>query len=1013
MKKLLQSLFILLFVATTAMAQDRTITGTVTSKEDGLPLPGVSVKVKGSSIGASTNANGKFTLVVKGSVSALEITSLGFVSQTVNIGSSNTVNVSLESDSKALTEVVVTGYGTVTKLTQTGAVTQIGGEELENQPLTSFDKALQGRVAGLQSIGGSGQPGSIQQVRIRGIGSMTAGAAPLYVIDGIPINSGDLSRATTTANALAGINPNDIETITVLKDASAASIYGARAANGVIVVTTKKGKAGATKIRVDAEYGRASVGYLNERNRPLTTSEWKELTAEGLLNAPAYVTAYGLTPANVGAFVDANFNTGAGVNTNWIDQVTRDGNQAQYNVSANGGNEKTQFNVSAGYFKQEGTVIASEFNRYSANVNLTHKATDKLTFTANLVGSNSNQKGPGNGGLFANPVLTAYFLLPSYAPYEADGTTPNITSSYFAPGSLFNPLYIAKYDKRNSNFFKGLGSFSGSYQILPNLKFTSKYGIDYNNNEEDTYNNPYHGDGRNDSGRAGRYYTRYFNWVWTNLFDYSFKALSDESLSFNLKAGYEAQKSSTYFSNTVAYTLPLNTNIIVPSAGSVYNTATGSNSDYTFASMLALGDVSYKGRYVLSGSFRRDGSSRFGADNRYGNFWSVGASWNIDQEDFFKSVNWIDQLKLRGSYGKNGNADIGNYDWRPLYGYGAAYNYQGLTGSAPVTVGNLPLTWEENKPLDIGVDASFLKGRLNVTLEWYTRTTSSLLLNEPLSRTSGFSSFVNNVGSMKNRGYEITLNGTPVVAGDFKWDASFNISHNKNKILTLVNNQEQLSSPFIRRVGLDYQTFYVPLWAGVNPTNGAPLWYTDETKTATTSTYASAKRGVVGSASPSYFGSFGSTFSYKGFSLDALLYYNFGNLVRDGWANYTQSDGYNATFNRTAYQLARWTPQNTQTNVPKYVYGGANSSNSLSDRFIYKGDYVRLREVTLGYAVPKQFLSQIKLSSAKIYVRGVNLLTWVKDKNLPWDPEAGGIGGGSNFDVYIPKTFTVGVNVGF
>lgn len=1014
MKKLLLSFFIGCALSLTAFAQQRIITGKVTSSEDGLPIPGASIRIKGAPGSTQTQPDGKYQIAVPESATALEFSYLGTITVSKSLlGSGNVIDVALAPDTKGLNEVVVTGYGTVTKLTKTGASAQVKGEELENQPLTSFDKALQGRIPGLQSIGGSGQPGAIQQVRIRGIGSMRAGASPLYVIDGIPINSGDLFSASSSTNALSGINPNDIESITVLKDAASASIYGARAANGVIVVTTKKGKAGSTKVRADVEYGASKVGYLNERNRPLTNAEWKELTAEGLLNSPNQVQTNNLTPANVGAYVDSRFNTGAGFDTDWIDVVTRTGKQAQYNVSVDGGNEKTQFHVSGGHFTQEGTVLAAKFSRNSGNLNLTHKATEKLTFTANIMASGANQSGPSTGGFFANPILAAYFLLPSFNPYEADGNTPNSTSSYFAPGSTFNPLYIAKYDRRNMNMLKGIGSISGSYQILPNLKFTSKYGIDYNSNEEDLYNNPYYGDGRNDRGRAGRYYTRYFNWVWTNLADYSFKALADQSLRFNIKAGYEAQKSAYYFSNTVAYTLPLNTDIIVPSAGAVPNQASGSNADYTFASVLALGDVSYQDKYVLSGSFRRDGSSRFGPENRYGNFWSIGAAWNIDQEDFLKSVSWINQLKLRASYGKNGNADIGNYDWRPLYSFGTAYNYMGLTGSGPSIVGNPKLTWEENKPLDVGIDASLFKGRLSVTLEWYTRITSKLLLDEPLSRTSGFSSFLNNVGSLKNTGYEISLEGTPVVAGDFKWDASFSISHNKNKIQALVNNQEQLDIPFIRRVGYDYQTFYVPLWAGVNPENGAPLWYTDQTKTSTTSVFAEAKRALAGSASPSYFGSLGSTFSYKNFSLNALFYYNFGNIVRDSWANYTQSDGYNATFNRTAYQLNRWRTPGQQTNVPKYVYGGANASNSLSSRYLYKGDYVRLREITLAYNVPKQLLSKIKLANAKIYARGLNLLTWVRDKDLPWDPEAGGIGGGTNLNIYIPKTFTVGINVGF
>ncbi|WP_337042973.1 SusC/RagA family TonB-linked outer membrane protein [Emticicia sp. 17c] len=1004
-KSFLPSLFLVLFWTVQVLAQDKTVTGKVTSADDGSILPGVSVTVKGSSKGTTTNAEGVYSISVPGNAT-LTFSFIGFVTQQVQVSNRSSINVQLASDAQELAEAIVVGYGTTSNIKKTGAVGVVNSDKIENTPFTSVDKALQGRVAGLQSAGGSGQPGSVQNIRIRGIGSMTAGSDPLYVVDGIPINSGDLTRNTTTANALAGINPNDIESVTVLKDAASASIYGSRAANGVILINTKKGKAGKTKIRFDTEIGASDIAYLSDANRPLTTAEWRDLTAEGLVNSK---TAADKTAAL--ALVDANFRTNNGVNTNWLDEVTRVGQQQQYNLSASGGNEKTQFYFSGGYFKQEGTVIQSLFNRYTGNLNLTNKITDKLTLKANLMVSSTGQKGPGTGGLFANPVLTAYFLLPSYSPRNADGT-PNITGPDFPAGALFNPISIAEMDKRKTTGVKGITTVALEYQLLKDLKISSKIGIDYNNYEEDVYNNPFVGDGRNDNGRSSRLYTRYFNWVWTNLADYTWDITKNDDYVLNVIAGYEAQKSQTYFSNAVAYGLPANLNIIVPSAGSVYNSAVGSNSDYSFASALAMGNFSVKNKYVLSGSFRRDGSSRFGSNNRYGNFWSVGGAWNIHKESFMADLTWIDQLKLRASYGVNGNAAIGDYDWQPTYAYGSAYNYQGATGSGPNAVGNINLTWEENRPLDIGFDATLLKKRLNVTVEWYKRKTTNLLLDEPLSRTTGFTSFKNNIGSLQNQGIEIALSGTPLILGDFSWEASFNVSLNRNKILSLVNNADQVSGAFIRRVGEDYQSFYVRDWAGVDPANGSPLWYVDQTRTEKTSVYNNAKQFIVGSATPKAFGSLGSTFSYKGLSLDFLFYYNFGNLVRDSWANYTQSDGYNATFNRVAVQLQRWQKPGDVTNVPKYVYGGASASNSLSSRYLYGGDYIRLRDITFGYTLPSSLISKIKLSNVKVYVRGSNIWTWVKDKNLPYDPETY-INSSTNLDIYLPKTFTGGLQVAF
>lgn len=997
--------FALLFVlANQAWAQGFTVTGTVTDQKN-TPLPGVGVAVKGTTVGTFTNANGTFSIGAPSGEAVLIIKFLGYTTQEVKVGGRNTINVQLAEDTKSLSEVVVTGYGTTTKLEQTGSVVQVGAKDIENTQFTSVDKALQGRVAGLMSIAGSGQPGAAQQVRIRGVGSMTASSEPLYVVDGVPINSGDLSRIQQTSNALAGINPNDIESMTVLKDASAASIYGSRAANGVIVITTKSGKAGKTKFRFDMERGYSEPGYLNKRNRPLTTEEYRELTAEGRVNAGSSQTL-----EQALAYVDNTMITAAraGVSTNWLDEVTQVGVQQQYNLSASGGNDKTQFHIGAGYFEQEGSVINSYFERYSTNVNLKHKATERLSFNTNMMISYSSQKGETNGGTFRNPILAAYFLTPYLPAYNAEGK-PSYSATDFS--GIYNPLAVAEYDSRIYGALKGIGSASAEYRILDNLKFTSKFGVDYNGIEEDLYYNPYFGDARNSSGQSYRYYTRYFNWVATNLLDYNLDILNDNSLVANLKAGYEAQKSLYYSSNVSTTNLPPNTDITVPSAGSVLNTASGTNEGYTFTGLLAIGDISYKGRYVLSGSFRRDGSSRFSINNPYGNFWSVGAAWNVDQEPFMQSVPVVSQLKLRGSYGLNGNASIGNYAWRPTYGYGATYNYNGLSGSAPSNVGNENLTWETNKPLDLGFDLGLFNNRLNVVFDWYSRKTTGLLMEQPISHTSGFPNFTNNVGAMKNSGIELELSGTPVAFGDFRWDARFNISTNKNEVLNLVDG-DIISSPFIRRVGENYYSFYVRQWAGVDPANGNPLWYTDETRTETTSIYNDAERVIVGQSTPKYFGGVGSTFSFKGFSLDFLFYYSGGNLVRDSWASYTQGDGYNSSFNKVASQLDRWQKPGDITNVPKYVVGGNLSSNSLSDRFLYQGDYVRLRDLTLAYNLPSTLLEKIHMTSLRVYLSGTNLATWVKDKDLPYDPETY-VTSSNNFDAYIPKTYTLGINVGF
>jgi TonB-linked SusC/RagA family outer membrane protein len=1004
-KLLLLSLCFMLLCAGQLYAQSRTVTGIVTGQDDKQPIPGVSIRLKGTQTGSVTDGSGHYSINVPSAGGTLVFSFIGYTQQDVP-ANGNVVNVTLIPNAKALSEVVVTGYGTQTRTTTTGAIAQVGSRDLEDKPYTSVDQALQGRVAGLQSVGGSGQPGALQQIRIRGIGSITAGSDPLYVVDGIPINSGDLTRGSvgTLSNALAGINPNDIESINVLKDAAAASIYGSRGANGVIVITTKSGHAGKTKIRFDAEYGNTKPSNLREANRPLTTDEWRTLNAEGRVNA-------GLNPDMASAlqYLDNTFGTNNGVNTNWIDLVTRTGTQKQYNLSIDGGDAKTQFHISGGYFKQKGVVIASDFDRYSTSINIRHKATERLSFGASLTLGETGQNTQLNGGYFSNPIGSSYFLVPYLSPYNSDGSL-NIDQTQFTGN--FNPLANAAWNFNKVHQLKGVGSLNGEYKILSNLKFTSRLGVDFTGIEENIYQNPDYGDGQSTQGYSARYYTRYFNWITTNLLDYHLDLFHDNVWVANVKAGYEAQLSQYAFSNTATGGLPSNYSINVPSAGSNFLEAAASNEDYSFASILAMGDISYKSKYVISGSFRRDGSSRFGANNRYGNFGSIGLSWNAQEEEFIKNIAWITTLKLRGSYGSLGNASISNYGARPLFGYGA--NYLGAGGLSLASVGNPNLTWETNITSDAGFDVAFLKDRISLTFDWYNRKSNNLLLLQPTDPSTGVLNFYNNIGSMRNRGYEISLSGVPVILGDFKWSAGINVSHNTNRILSLINGQQQVSGAFVRKEGLDFQTFYLRQWAGVDPATGNPLWYTDASKTTTTSSYNAAQlvADPKYSASPKYFGSFTSDFSYKGLSLSGLLYYNFGNYIQDTWARYTQSDGYDPVDNRVASQLQRWQKPGDITNVPKYVYNNGSNSSRASTRFLYKGDYMRLRELTLAYNFRPALLQKIKLSSLKIYLRGTNLATWVRDKNLPYDPEQS-VTSQSNFDVYMPKTYTVGLNVGF
>ena len=997
MRKFVAILLGAILVVTQVAAQNKTIKGRVT--EDGKkPLSNASIIVKGTTVAAKTNDEGYYSITIPANGRVLKFSSLNFEDQEVNIGSKSEINVILVNTVSDLQQVIVTGYGTTKKATNTGSIATVKASEIENLPFSSVDKALQGKVAGLQSVATSGQPGASQAILIRGASSITASNAPLWVVDGVPINAGDASRLQTTGNLLSTLNPNDIESISVLKDAASQSIYGSRAANGVIVITTKKGKSGKTKFRFDTELGNSDVAYVNEKYKPLDANEYINLTREGLVNA-------GASAAQTTSILNS-LGQGNGINFNWFDNIMRVGQQKQYNFSAEGGNDKTTFFLSGGNFVQDGTSINSQLKRNNVNFRITNKATDKLTIGLNVNAGNVSQRAPLNGGAFGNPLLSTYFLLPTYSAYKPDGTY-----NYILNGGLHNTVALSEMDKRFLRQSSIRGSVNGEYKILDNLKFRSVYGIDYNALEEDQYNNPLHGDGLASNGRAFAYYTRYFNYVWTNTLDLQQNITRNGDLSSSTQIGYEAQKSAGYFSTLQAQQFPPSLSLTYPASGASPTTASATISDYTFESQFASTNLNYKNRFVVSGSFRRDGSSRFSAKNRYGNFWALGATWNIDREDFMANNKIFDQLKLRGSYGVNGNAGIGNYDAPALYGFG--FNYNQLPGSAPTNVGDENLTWELNKPMNIGLDFSVLKNRVNVTVDYYIRKSENLLLSVPLSNTSGFGSATRNIGSMENKGLELSLNIIPVQTKDLRWDVDFNFSNNKNTITSLPNKADILSGNFVIRQGQSLNTFFLREWAGVDRSTGDPLWYTNDKRQASSNVYPGASaRILAGQALPKFFGSLTNALTYKGFNLSAQLYYNFGNQVFDTWRGYYLGSGFGASFNKVKRQLDAWKNPGDITDVPKYVYNGNKNFNAGSTYNLNDGSFVRVRDIQFGYTLPKAYAEKLKIGNANFYVRGTNLFTWVKDKNLPFDPEQG-TSSASNLNVFIPKTVTVGLSLAF
>jgi TonB-linked SusC/RagA family outer membrane protein len=500
------------------------------------------------------------------------------------------------------------------------------------------------------------------------------------------------------------------------------------------------------------------------------------------------------------------------------------------------------------------------------------------------------------------------------------------------------------------------------------------------------------------------------NWVWTNTLDYGFGLLGGD-ITGNAKVGYEAQDSRGYEQTSQGTGVPLTFAIAFPNA-TTPTSQTFVGEDYSFLSQFAALDLGFRNKYTLSGTFRRDGSSRFGSENPYANFWSVGGAWNISSEDFLANLRFLSLLRLRASYGTNGNAEIGNYASRSLYAFGAANNYGGVAGSAPTAVGNPELTWEFSKPFNVGLDVGLFNNRLNIVTDYYIRRTTSLLLDVPLSRTSGFTTNIDNVGSMENRGVEFTVNGVLVKSRDVQWNASMNITFNKNKITSLYNDAEFRVAPFIRRVGDDFQSIYTRQYAGVNSTTGAAEWYLNAAKTQTTTNFGDAERVIIGSASPKGYGGFSTDISFKGFTLDAQVNFQYGNLIYDQWGFIIYGDGAYPSFNHSRVELERWRKPGDITTVPRYVYNNASVSNAESSRYYYKGDYARLRYLTLSYALPESIISRVKMQRASLYVRGTNLFTKAFDDNITVDPEQG-ITGVGNLRVTPQRVISLGVNLSF
>lgn len=1007
-------------------AQDRTITGTV-SDETG-PLPGVNIIIKGTSTGTDTDFDGNYSIEAS-TGDVLVFSFIGMKKEERTVGADNTINVVMEPDN-VLEEVVVMGYATQSKADVTGSTVQLDNAAIEQTPVASVDQVLQGKVAGLSLTGDSGTPGSTSDIRIRGISSITAGNEPLYVIDGVPMTNPNLGVAASgsSLSALSSINSNNIESITVLKDASATSAYGARGANGVIVITTKEGKSGKTQFNFNSYYGFTNDAV--DGPTPLTGAERERLFYEAVLNT--FGEDYNLNSIEeAGDFARANTSYGADYQrwidagrpeTNWAEIITNKNAPIQeYNLSATGGEETYNYFASLGYFSQEATVIGSDFNRISGALNFSKDFSEKFKFSSINSASHSYQDGLlETSAYFSSPRSVKYFMPSIDQAYNTDGSI-NLDTP------LPNPIWIAQEDIDDNRSTRIMTNNSLRWEMpIENLAFTTRASIDYIVGNYKRYRNPVSGDGDSTNGYGYQTHRSYTTYVFQNSLDYTINA--GENHKFDLKVLQEWQKNRNYFLAAEADNFSDLGLTNISSAGNKIAGTSSTFNDWAIASYLGILNYSgFNSKYVFNATFRREGSSRFAPNNRWGSFWSVGGAWNMHKENFMAGSDFINNLKLRASYGVTGNANIDLNSYQPLLSFNS--DYAGEGASYPSQFGNENLSWETSYTLDLGIDFGFLQNRINGSFAYYRRESKDLLLNVPLSLTSGFSSQTRNIGRMENKGFEVELNIDVLRGEDYKLSIGGNLATNENEVLELakdLNGEEINISTTIDRVETGHPVFawYMPTWAGVNPDTGNEEWYVNGVDGATTTNFNQAERVFQGgSVLPTLTAGMNLHFDFKGFFIDVSGYYAGGHKVYEGWHRYTQGTDLYPTGLYQGYNtlLDRWQEPGDETRFGKFEYTGRPWQRH--SKFLYDGDYFRLKNATIGYDFNSNFTDAIKIDGLRLFVRGTNLLTWVKDDNLKYDPEnIDSDGSGNNDDgtrgqtvLTTPpiKSIVFGINIKF
>lgn len=1054
MKRLLLLSSMVLFIAAgNVFAQNRTVSGRVTSTEDGSALPGVNVVLKGTTTGTATDADGRYSISVPSSGGSLVFSFVGLATQEIAIGDRSVVDVSLSLDATQLSEVVVTTFGEAKRSSFTGSYSQITAENIATRPLSNVITAIAGSTAGVTTTSATGQPGAAPDIRIRGFSSIGAGNSPLYVVDGVPYTA-----------SIANLSADDIETLTVLKDAASTALYGSRAANGVVMITTKKGKSkegGTINLRYTKGF---STRGLQEYDR-VGPDEYYPLMWEMLRNNLAYTTTgtgTGQALATAGANASATLGTNVRYNVydvpfdqlvdangvmnpnarllyslsdlDWEAPIMRRGNRDEINLNFSGGSEKSDFYISLSYLKDLGYQIKSDYERYTARINYNTQINSWLKTGGNLSTTitESRQSAADGGTSFVNPFFFSRGMGPIFPVYAFDPANPG--SFLLRDGERFydygnmsalglpnRPQYGGRHaiaeTKLNEDFFRrnvlGVRGYT-EVSFLKDFKFTFNAGADLTNQNDVTYGNPEIGDGA-PAGRTTHGFNNISNFNFNQLLTYN-KSFGSHNISVLL--GHENWNRRENFVSVSRATQSLEGNIEL-SNFAVLTAGTGSLDRYRVEGYLSRINYDFNEKYFASVSLRRDGSSKFNKDVRWGNFLAISGAWRLDQEDFIRNISVISQLKLRASYGQTGNdSGISFYAWQPLYNLG--WNNAGEPGILQGSLGNPNLTWESSDASDIALEFGVLNNRITGTVEYFNRASSDLIFAVPMPLSSGVTTVTKNIGQMVNRGIELTIGAEVLKLGDFSWQLDVNATRLKNEITKMPEETPEIIDGTKKlKEGRSLYDFWLREYMGVRPDNGDALYraetynpansFITEQGDTLTSSISNARFRYAGTSIPKLSGGFTNTFRYKSISLSVVAVYQLGGKIYDGaYASLMGSGGFGSA--KHVDIMNRWLPGEptnvwtlNNSHVPRMDDGRTADYNGASDRWLIDASFLNLRSVTLSYEIPKNWASKAFLNRAQVYISGENLMFLSKRDGMNVQQNYGG----TTSNVYSPARSVV------